>query len=347
MRLAVCPKCGRPSEGGLCPDCELQSFRFLSCPERSEITLCSVCGSQRWKKKWQAADRSLEERIWREIKESVSWRDDLEEASLEIKVIPRGATRFLAMVQLKGSFRGRSICERCEIPVKVNLVSCETCSRKAGKYFEATVQVRGSSSRTMTAEEVERCQVLAESMAEAGLEGGERLSFIQEMKETKGGLDVVLGSARLGRQLAKAIFQRFGGKLEESSKLVGRRDGRDIYRITLLVRLPKLTKGDILLQRGNLFCVEGFSSRKTLVAPLSGDGRRRSWSEKEAEEAEVLGNRSEAQRAVVVAGDGEVLEIMDPESYKTAFASRPKGLGAQPGEEVEVIKTARGFIVLG
>jgi nonsense-mediated mRNA decay protein 3 len=347
VRLAVCPKCGNPSEGGLCPDCELQSFRFLSCPEALDITICSVCGSQLRKKKWQAADRSLEESIWQEIRDAVSWREDLGDACLEIKVIPRGATRFLAMVRLSGAFRDRSICERGEIPVKVNLVACETCSRKAGKYFEATVQVRGSNSRTMTADEMERCQALAESMAEAGLEGGERLSFIQEMKETKGGLDIVLGSAQLGRQLAKAIFQCLGGKQEETSKLVGRRDGRDIYRITLLVRLPRLTKGDIVLLRGNLFCVEGFSGRRTLVDPLTGVGRRRSWSEKEAEEAEVLGNRSEAQKAVVVAVDSNVLEIIDPESYKTAFASRPAGIDAQPGEEVEVIKTARGFIVLG
>jgi nonsense-mediated mRNA decay protein 3 len=318
----------------------------LSCPERREITLCSICGSQLRKKRWQAADRILEEMIRREIREAVSWQDDLEGASLDIKVIPRGATRFLAMVELKGAFRGRSICENCEVPVSVKLVACETCSKKAGRYFEATVQVRASSSRDLSAEEIEDCRLLAQSMAEAGLEGGERLSFIQEMKETRGGLDIVLGSAQLGRQLARAIRQRFGGKLEETNKLVGRRDGRDIYRITLLVRLPRFKKGDILLQRGKIFQVKGFSGRKTLVDPLTREGRRRSWSEKEAEEAEVLGNRSEAQKAVVVAGDAEVLELMDPESYKTAFASRPTWLVAQPGEEVEVIKTARGFIVL-
>jgi nonsense-mediated mRNA decay protein 3 len=293
------------------------------------------------------ADRSIEERIRQEIGEAVSWQDDLEEASVDVKVIPRGATRFLAKVELKGAFRGRSICESCEVPVRIKLVACETCSKRAGRYFEATVQVRGSSPRDLSAEEMADCRLLAESMAEAGLEGGERLSFISEIKETRGGLDIVLGSARLGRQLARAIFQRFGGRLEETSKLVGRKDGRDIYRITLLVRLPRLRKGDILLLRGNLFQVESFSGRRTLVDPLAGGGRRRSWSEKEAEEAEVLGNRSEAKRAVVVAADSDVLEVMDPESYKTAFASRPPGLVAQPGEEVEVIKTARGFIVLG
>jgi nonsense-mediated mRNA decay protein 3 len=347
VRQAVCPRCGSPSAGGLCPDCEGQKLRFLSCPGALEITLCSVCGSLLRKKRWQAGDRSLEEMIRRETRDSVTWRGDLEDADLKINVIPRGATRFLAMVELKGSFKGRSLCENCEVPVKVSLVACETCSKRAGRYFEATVQVRGSSSRPISAEEMEACRAMAESMAAAGLEGGERLSFISDIKETRGGLDIVLGSAHLGRQLARALLQRFGGRLEETSKLVGRKDGRNVYRITLLVRLPSLKLGDILLLRGNLLCVDGFSGRRTIVHPLKGAGRRRSLSEREAEEAEILGNRSEAQRAMVVGVDPSALEIIDPESYKTAFAPRPAGLSVQPGGEVEVIKTARGFIVLG
>ena len=347
MRLPVCPKCGSPSEGGLCPDCEIQKIRFLSCPETLEITLCSVCESILRKNRWQAGDGSLEEMIRRETRDSVSWREDLGKANLEINIIPRGATRFQASVELKGIFKGRPICESCVVPVKVSLVACETCSKKAGRYFEATVQLRQSSPRMISQEEMDFCLTMAESMAAAGLDGGERLSFISDIKETKGGLDIVLGSARLGRELAKAIRQRFGGRLEETSKLVGRKDGRDVYRITLLVRLPRLKEGDILQLRGNLFCVEGFSGSRTIVNSLTGAGRRRSLSEKQAEEAEILGNRAEARKALVVAADPSVLEIIDPESYKTAFASRPAGLDARPGEEVEAIRTPRGFIVLG
>jgi nonsense-mediated mRNA decay protein 3 len=289
----------------------------------------------------------MESIIQRETRDSISWREDLEKADLEIKIIPRGATRFLALVELKGIFKGHSICENCEVAVKVSLVACETCSKKAGRYFEATVQLRQSSHRAISPEEMDFCLTMAESMAAAGLEGGERLSFISDIKETRGGLDIVLGSARLGRVLARAIRQRLGGRLEETSKLVGRKDGRDVYRITLLVRLPRLKEGDILRLRGNLFCVEGFSGSRTIVHSLAGAGRRRSLSEKDALEAEILGNRAEAEKAVVVAADPSVLEIIDPESYQTAFASRPAGLDAQPGEEVEVIRTAGGFIVLG
>jgi len=49
---------------------------------------------------------------------------------------------------------------------------------------------------------------------------------------------------------------------------------------------------------------------------------------------------------MVITKDNDVLEIMDPETFKSALASRPKDLQVEPGEEVDVVRTANGFIVL-
>jgi uncharacterized protein (AIM24 family) len=49
----------------------------------------------------------------------------------------------------------------------------------------------------------------------------------------------------------------------------------------------------------------------------------------------------------VVAKDEKVLEFLDPDSYEIAVASRPKGLAISEGEEVVVVRTGEGFIVLG
>jgi NMD protein affecting ribosome stability and mRNA decay len=59
-----------------------------------------------------------------------------------------------------------------------------------------------------------------------------------------------------------------------------------------------------------------------------------------------LGNKSDAKAAMVISGDENVLEIMDPETYRTAFAARPRDLQVEPGEEVKVVRTADGFIVI-
>ncbi|MDD1749963.1 MAG: hypothetical protein LUO89_08810, partial [Methanothrix sp.] len=246
---------------------------------------------------------------------------------------------------VKGRFKGQSISEECKIPVRIKLVACDRCSRMAGKYFQSTVQLRGNSVRSMTAREIDESKKMARDMADSGYHGGDQLSFIQEMKEVKGGLDIILGSTQLGRRMARAFVERFGGRLLETAKLVGKKDSRNVYRSTLLVRFPRLKRGDIVSFRGSLFFVSGFDSKTTLITSLR-EGRRSSMSEENSETVEILGNRDDALAATVISKDDDVLEIMDPETYRAALAARPKDMQVEPGDEVKVVRTADGFVVL-
>lgn len=329
----------------MCNSCVLKAETILSCPDVIEVTVCSVCGSKLVKGRWQISEKSVEEMATQAACNALCVHKDLENPEIDADLSKRGATRYLACMELKGTFHGLPVAEYCEIPVRINLVACDRCSRMAGKYFESTVQIRGSTDRTLTQWELDECKKMAHSMADAGYRSGEQLSFIQDIKEVKGGIDIILGSTQLGRQMAKAIHERFGGKLVESSKLVGKKDGRDVYRSTLLVRFPKFRRGDIVSFRGVLFQVTGFDGKKTMIASLEG-GRRSALGEEDALAIEILGNTADAQKAVVTAKDEKVLEIMDPVTYRTAFASRPKGLEAEPGEEVVVVRTVKGFVVL-
>lgn len=342
---SLCPKCGQPSEEGLCKSCVIKSEKMLSCPDMVEVTVCSVCGSRQVKGRWLISERSIEEMATEAACSSLCIHKELESPEIEIDLSKRGATRYLARMGLKGTFRGTAVDEGCEIPVRIKLIACDRCSRMAGKYFESTVQIRASSDRPLTDWELEECRKMAEAMADAGYRSGDQLAFIQEIKDVKGGIDIILGSTQLGRQMARAIYERFGGKLVESSKLVGRKENRDVYRTTILVRFPRLKRGDIVSFRGTLFEITGFDGKKTLITALRG-GRKSGLSEEDAETIEVLGNMADAQNAIVTAKDEKVLEIMDPVTYRTAFASRPKELEVEPGEEVVVVRTVKGFVVL-
>ncbi len=344
-----CLKCGEPSsEEGLCRRCTLQSAKLLSCPNLVEVTICSVCGARLERGKWKItnAERDIEEQASEAVCNSVCVHEDFKDPKIDVHLSNRGSTRYLARVTLNGNFMGESLVERCEIPVRIKRVACERCSRVAGKYFESTVQVRGSISRPLTDREMEECRRMALSMADAGYRSGDQLSFVQDIKDVKGGIDIILGSTQLGRHIARAIYERFGGKLNESSKLVGKKDGRDVYRSTILVRFPRLKRGDIVSFQGRLFEVTGFDGKRTQITSLE-NVRRSSLDEDDASKVEILGNKSGALRAVVVAKDEKVLEVMDPESYKTAFASRPRDLQVEPGEEVKVIRTVKGLVVVG
>ncbi len=343
---AICHRCGQPTVEGLCPQCALEMTELVSCPDQVEVVICSVCGSRQIKARWQLPDNSsVEELAYQAAVDAISLHKELAKPHIELNLRKVGATRYLANINIEGSFRGQSVSEQREIPIRIKLMACDRCSRMAGKYFQSTVQLRGNSVRSITEREIEECKRTAQDMADSGYHGGDHLSFIQEMKEVKGGLDIILGSTQLGRRMARAFVERFGGKLLETAKLVGKKDSRDVFRSTLLVRFPRLKRGDIISFRGSLFSVSGFDGKTTLITSLR-EVRRSSMSEENSEAVEILGNIADAKAAMVISEDDDVLEIMDPETYKAAFAARPMNLQVKPGEEVKVVRTADGFIVL-
>ncbi len=345
MRQSICPGCGQPSSKGLCPACTLESMDIISFPKRVEVTICSACGAKLIRGRWQITERTAEELAYEASYYSLMVHHDIQDPELNLRLMKRGATRYLAQFNLKGKFLGIPIDESGEIPIKIILTACDRCSRMAGKYFEAVVQIRGSS-KPPTKAELDKCKDISFSLTDAAYHSGDQLAFIQDIKETKGGIDLIIGSTQLGRQIARAIFEQFGGRILESASLAGKKDGTDIYRTTLLVRFPHLKRGDIVSNKGTLFEVTGFAGRKTLLKSLEGH-RRDSINEEDAEKIVALGSRLDAKKALVVAKDEKVLEILDPDSYKITVASRPKDLTIDEGEEVLVIRTAEGFIVLG
>ena len=343
---AICPRCGQPTEDGLCPQCLQETTELVSCPNQVDVVICSACGSQQINGKWQLPGTlPLQDLAAQAAADAIWIHKEMIQPEIDVVLKVAGATRYLARIEVRGSFGGREALVQCEIPVRIKKVACERCSRMAGKYFESTVQLRGSSERAINQREIEESKKMARDMADSAYRGGDQLSFIQEMKEVKGGLDIILGSTQLGRRMAKAFVERFGGRLLETAKLVGRKDNRDVYRTTLLVRFPRLKRGDIVSSRGVLSVVSGFDGKTTQITSLP-EGRRSSMSQEISETARILGNKADALSAMVISADDDVLEIMDPETFQSALAARPRDLKVGPGEEVKVIRTADGFIII-
>lgn len=343
---AICPRCGSTSDDGLCSQCIRETTRLVSPPDVVEVILCSVCGSQQIKGKWLLPNsRSIEELASSAAADAVWLHRDLEGPDIEVGLKVAGATRYIAQIHVRGRFMGREVSETLEIPVRVKRIACDRCSRIAGKYFQSTVQLRADTSRSIEPRDMVECRKMAQEMADSGYHGGDQLSFIQEMKEVRGGLDIILGSTQLGRRMARAFVERFGGRLLETAKLVGRKDNRDVFRSTLLVRFPRLRRGDIVTFRGTLYLVAGFDGKSTLITTLR-EGRRSSMNEENSKAVQVLGNRADALPATVISVDEDVIEIMDPETFRSALAARPKDREISPGEEVRAVRTADGFVVL-
>jgi len=343
INRSVCPKCGGPSSLGLCDRCRLEEAVLLQTPEAVEVTVCPVCGSHLLRGRWQKAEEPLEDLISDAVAGEIAVHQDLEGPEVEISVSRKNPTHYLVSVAVRGRFGGLLAEEEKAVSATVRRTTCERCSRIAGNYYEAIVQVRGSSGPPASFE-LEESQKIADARTDLCLERGDRHSFIQETKEVKGGIDLVVGSTQQGRSIAKAIQDRFGGSSQESYKLVGMRDGKKVYRTSILVRLPRLKAGDLIVAGGSFLEVRGFEGRRVATTSLR-DGRTAYLSEEDSEDVVVVGNRSAAEKGMVVAEDRDVLEVLDPESYRTVSASRPSSLKTGVGGEVEFLRF-RGEIIL-
>ena len=58
------------------------------------------------------------------------------------------------------------------------------------------------------------------------------------MEKLKKGLNLYVSSIESARKISKEIIKRLGGVLKESKKLVGKKEGRNVYRVSFSVRLP-------------------------------------------------------------------------------------------------------------
>ena len=97
---------------------------------------------------------------------------------------------------------------------------CTDCSRAGSQYFEAIIQLRGNPGKIS-------------KMADLLLRRIEEKSFVPKIEELKEGLDIYCG----GRNEAIAALNTYELGFLRTEKLAGEKDGKRLYRTTLLVRL--------------------------------------------------------------------------------------------------------------
>lgn len=232
-----CVECGRegPTFEGLCRDCFLRKHPLVHPPETLDVAVCAHCGRLEVAGRWEKAE--LDDAI-----------PDLLEA--RVPVDPR-ATRhafthsarredgrnFLLTVTLAARVHDRDIEESFRTRLRVKRGVCPTCSRQRGKYFEAILQVRAEG-RPITGEERGRLVAFVEAAVARRTAKGEEL-FVSKVEDVRGGADVYLSSNAAGRAIARELADAFHGTVGASPKIYGRRLGKDLYRVTYVVRIPE------------------------------------------------------------------------------------------------------------
>jgi nonsense-mediated mRNA decay protein 3 len=208
----ICPMCGASSRdlefsGNFCSACYATRAK-IKMPNVVELRICKRCGKigvRGWSLPTSADIEALVLSRCKGDYESASAHIDGESVNLEFTFVEAGK-RFAV---------------KRAIALKMRETTCTECSRKAGGYYEAIIQIRGDDEERIGRMEEKISRLVSRS------------SFISKIIRVKEGVDLYAGSKRV----AEHVISNLGFKYSKSDKLAGVKDGRRIYRRSLCVRV--------------------------------------------------------------------------------------------------------------
>jgi nonsense-mediated mRNA decay protein 3 len=157
------------------------------------------------------------------------------------------------------------------------------------------------------------------------------------------GIDIIIGSQHIGVLICQGIVAQLGGRYTTHPKLVGEKNGRQLFRITYSMRLPRFQKHDVIRVKNRYYEIERIESHNVRVFDLR-DGTGRSIRQDDVER--IIGNARSAESALVAFADTGTMGILDPVSCKTVDLPRPGWLGVQSGDHVSVLRDADHLVVV-
>jgi nonsense-mediated mRNA decay protein 3 len=342
MSEMFCVECGKEGpifKDGVCVECYLKTHTFTKGPDSIDLPICTNCGSYKYKNTWTSGlfgdvmQRIIKNtfQIYRELKKI--------DINTECKEIKEGMS---CKIYISGILEDQEITEEHEIIVHQKRTVCDVCSKQFGGYHEAIVQIR-TDKRELTKSESDEMISLVGNLVEDIRAKGNRGLFITDIAKEHKGLDFFVSEKGPSLVIAKAIHDRYGGTMKHSSKNIGMKDGRQVYRMTYLIRLPSFKKGDFIKQGDSFFNIISVHGNKVKLLDLS------NWEENtldlnNIQKANIIGNEL-IKEMILVSQTKDELQLMDPDSYKIQTIKKPKQINLKT-EKIKVLKTEKQLLLL-
>ncbi len=122
-------------------------------------------------------------------------------------------------------------------------------------YFEAIMQLREVSPQVL--------EFAFEEIQRAGV-------HIAKKVKAKKGLDLYLSDNDFARALGRKLQLQFGGNCQITASIYGRKDGKEIYRTTVLFRGINFRKGDMVEYKGDQYNVKALGKEMLLQDAKTG-----------------------------------------------------------------------------
>lgn len=237
--MGFCPNCGKKTEKGFCtkcrpvPDLKTKDINFR---------VCAACRKYFYKNKWVKGD--LRPAVEKMVKDSLKG----EEPNLRFKIpanLPGpGLNLEFSITHLKDN-------AEFKIPACLELTYCESCSKRQGKYFEGTLQLRKVDDDVL--------DFIDNYVKQNNF-------FISEKTETEDGIDLDISNQRKLQALGQQLKKTFGGILKVSIRQFthNRLTSKQVYRVNVYYESPPYKKGDVILLDDKAYLLT--SVRKTVSA---------------------------------------------------------------------------------
>jgi nonsense-mediated mRNA decay protein 3 len=317
-----CVECGTegPVYEGLCAKCFQKRYPVVAPVDLLDVLRCDSCGKFRIRSGWTKMDRDL--LIPQLLREAMPPLAPYERVGFTAVSREEDANNLAVTVKALGRFRDLALVQDFHLRLRIKPSLCDSCQKQRGRYYEGILQVRGED-RELAAREVRAVRTFVAARVDRS---EDTEAFISRIEEVHGGLDFYLSKNALAKGLAREIASAFGGTVRASPKLYGQRQGREVYRVTALVRLPAFQKGDVVRHKGTLAEVTSVRPFVVLRDLTSGEARRfkpkevRGANRIDAERFEVRLERLESGETVAV--HPETLEERPLRSGPKADAAR-------------------------
>jgi nonsense-mediated mRNA decay protein 3 len=338
-----CVECGREGEliGSVCKECFSKKHVIASLPDHVDLTLCAHCSSMETPKGWKDVG-SMREAVEESLRSFIALLKDARIVDMRVELTEKDERNLQADVSLIVSANGAEFSRQLSTIVRVKRGSCNECSKQQGKYYEAILQVRGQE-RTLSERTEDEVQRLVKERV-ASMRKNSREVFVSKVARVKGGLDFYFSTIPAARTIARELESSMCAEYKESSSLWGKRDGKEIYRMTFLARFRGFGKGDVVEHDSRLYLVRSMSKGMLHGIDIS-SGEEMSVRLQEPSECVLVLPKSKMLKAVVVSESEQELQVLDPETMKTIDVRKPSGF-SRKGEQVRLVKTKAGAFAL-
>lgn len=339
-----CVDCGKEKpifKDGSCLECYLKNHQFSQGPEVFHILSCNYCGAYKYKNTWK--NESFDEIVKRYVKNAFSFDPELKNIAISLDCQGKDETIFCKVI-ITGTIENEEINEEQFVEIRVKPNVCEVCSKQFGGYHEAILQIR-TSEKKMNTQQKEIIEQFLNTLISSMQEKGNRGLFVTDINYEKTGIDFLLSDKQAAASIIKKAQEEFSGEITVSSSNVGMKDGKQVYRMTYLLRLPSFRRHSIIVKDDNFFFIRSLSNNMVHILDL------KTWEEHSVQlkEIEPINNSYEyedfVQQMIVVSQNDDEIQVMDKKSYTITVIKKPKKI-VFSGEQIPVIRFEDYFFIL-